>query len=276
MAANRFYKLLIFIFVLLSIGLTSLATNIDSLKACISDQKSSDLVPTLNTLAKLLLYEQPDESAGFSKQAISVAKIINDYEGLSIGHIYLGHYYIHNGIFDSAFLNYQTATNISRQHKLHSLHAKALSGLGDYYNRRMQFDSANLIIERAIEISKSNNLESQLPALYNSLAAIADSEGNYTKAIELFFEAEKYYQINGDVNNRAIVLNNIASVYMTQDKYVKAISFFDSAVSLNLNPTWLLWNSVCWIASIYKISGTLHIFSLPLACVCSLWPHIFD
>jgi signal transduction histidine kinase len=157
----------------LLIGLSSHASNLDSLVKLLQTQQDTLRVNTLNELSIKLLFDDVEQGRKYAQEAQLEAQKIGFIKG----------------------------------------EAKALIRLGIACDITASTDSALLFYDAAIVLYQKINDAKGLASCYNNKAMIYSNKGWYERAITLYFLALKQFEQLQDELGKGNALNNIAVLY---------------------------------------------------------------
>ena len=165
---------------------------IDSLKTLISPQKDSLQVFIFNELSWYYKNIDVDSSELYARQAIALAKSINDQ----------------------------------------ALLAKSFNSLGNAKQAAGKYDSALIFLNESIAISTALGDSLKTGATLNNIGINYDERGDYVLSLEAYFKALRIADATADINLKADILSNIGVVYKKQKQYDKVLEYYQSALEL--------------------------------------------
>jgi signal transduction histidine kinase len=169
------------------------ATSIDSLQtlliAAVDSEKKVDLY---DDIANHYLITNVDSSVFFSKEGLSLARLINYQKGI----------------------------------------VRCLSVLGNYYERKTRYEEAMECYGEALDIAKAEQDTPSLAIVINNIAIIYIRKGDYKKAIELNFDVLKMEESLGNQKGIAESYNNIGVIYFYQRQMDKTITYFEKSIAI--------------------------------------------
>ena len=178
-----------FILFFTALHLHAQSKSFDSLLNISKTGQPKQQVDALNALAKLVVYDKPEEAKQYAQVSINIAKAISYDDGLGDAYNRIGIAYDVSGKYDSSIFFYEKALLI--------------------YNRL-------------------KNMKGRGSAL-NNLGLIYWNLADYDKALQYFFDALKDFEEIGDSRFTANALNNIGLVYEENNKLRQALIYHHKA-----------------------------------------------
>ena len=255
-------KILLILFLLLSLKLSSFANNeIDSLENYLLNVKDSSRTTALNNLAAAYLFISPQRSLQLSWEALDLAKKykIQDEEGRAYHN--LGATYIVVNLNDSALHYLPLAYQIFENNKDSLRMANVQRAMGDAYGNITNYSKAQesyynsfRIFERLMSSYKSNPQIIKLyTILLNNFGTFYYELENYPESIKYFEKALEAYIKQNRKQGQSIANYNIANSYEKLNNQDQALSYYNRAITIakEINNTTVLANSLQGMGAIY-------------------------
>jgi signal transduction histidine kinase len=180
---------LIFFFQINTIGAQDLKI-VDSLKAALTTQSTTDQYETLVELTIQYVDRDNNTALGFIEQAYTAALLLAD------------------------------TAKIVRSGRIK----------GQLLRRLDRLDETREIFDKLLLIAKRNNLDNDRKVILNSLAVLYTDMANYDKALELNFQSLLIREAEGNKADISVSLGNIGRVYYKLNDYEKAIEYYERAL----------------------------------------------
>ena len=212
---------------LMSFQLVSEA-QVDSLENALKTATGDKKVKVLNELFRAYINSDPVKAIGYTGEALSLAKEINDQKGMAASYNNLGISYRNQGALDLALENYMesltiysaiqnvegmasTKNNIANIYSMKKDYGQALKYFEDSHNGFIGMGDRDKIIG---SMTNLGNLHSDLQLYDQAL-------NYYTQAWKLSEKSE---------NRSADPLSNIGNLYYRQGNYQRAIEYYQRAM----------------------------------------------
>lgn len=186
--------LVVCIFISLHLILSGQNLDKDSILNAVTNNSLSGKAVLLIDLSSQTLYENPAESAIYSKLALEKATENQEWKIAAQALLNLGHASILQGNYDSARMHFNQAKEITQKEEIQYEYFQSLHGIATVLNKLRKSDSAQSILIDVIKQSEESDFRSYTPALWNALAISYDQSGSYDQAIEYYMKAVAYYR----------------------------------------------------------------------------------
>lgn len=219
--------------------------NVDSLFRIINtNQEDTARINTLNLLAYEFRNNDPDTSVYFSKQALDLARKLDDKEGEATACLWLGTALTSQGEHTLAFEQLSLAEKISlellsadsqneaEKFRIQRLLGRIYNNTGIVFQGKGEYERALDYYLKSVSLKEKLGLVKEMPASYGNMGNIFMLQGNYPKALEYFFKLLKISEELGNRNMRANTLANIGSVYHSLNEPEKSLKYFLDAMKL--------------------------------------------
>ncbi len=193
--------------------------------------KSSEKLAVLEKITESLISSEPSRVLTFSKEALILAKQLNDLRYSAKANSLIGECLIKLGSNSEAINYFEEALLIYRKIKDKKGIAKTLSDLGNA-NRFIGFyeKALDLLTESLKLAEEDNNYESQIIAL-NNVGIIHRNFKRDSTALKYYNLALELSKKNNSVLGEAITLNNLGSFYWFKGDNKKAFAFYNESLS---------------------------------------------
>lgn len=200
--------------------------NIDSLMHKLKSAPENDKIDILNNLSKLYWNFSLDSSFYFANEALSLAHIIQDKEGLSDSYNRIANVYFFQGLYDKSMEFYQKSLDARKE-------TNDIAGIADIYNNmamlytnKEDYDKALEYFTEALNLSISIEDKFNMAAYYNSIAGIFVALENSRKAIENYLRSIELTKELGEEKALARLYRSIGNVYSDISSYDMALNYF--------------------------------------------------
>ncbi len=156
---------------------------------------------------------------------LSIAKRVDDKNGIVNAYKNLGLVYEFSGDFDNAIVNYVEASKISDKANDTILLIDSYLNIGGVYRSIEQYEKANEYIKHALNLNSIIQDKTMYARIYNQFAILEKIHENYTQAIEYYDLTLRYSQEIGWDTGIAAAYSNIGNVYINLEDYNKALEY---------------------------------------------------
>lgn len=174
-----------------------------------------------------------DESVSVGKEALVLAKSVNNQNLLAKSYKSIGVTYFYQGVFDSSQYYYEKS--LERFRLLgDSLNAgKIIGNIGIIYRRTGKYDKALQQYLKAIQLYESVNYEKGLAGAYMNIGGVYHTLGDLDKALEFYNQSNKMYTKFKDYRRLSRNLTNIGVIKFQQTLYQESLDYQLKALELN-------------------------------------------
>ncbi len=226
-------KMLLFLFLIVSLFTYSQQAKIDSLKQQYKLLKGpKDKLDALNQLCDLLKRQKNDSVSIFYFNELiemgnrhdSIKYVQKGYDLLAIANKFMG---------DSSQAIYYGKKSIEKCEKIDDIKRKlyAYSNLSAIYSHFREFEKSKDILGEAIQLNKNIVNDPISSVLYSNLGIAYESLGDNEKAIKSYLMASKIADEQGSVRAKTMALFNIGYIYMIIKQPVKAEEYLFKAIN---------------------------------------------
>lgn len=207
----------------------------DSLKIIYAQDKMTDYAKL--DLLRLLSFNEMNDfdlAIRYSEELISLAKSVNENEGLFHGYYGSGNKYKSKGELDTSLKRFFISAEIANK-KMNSVKylGMAYIGVADVYSIMGDYSNSQIYYSKGIENLRQENEE---PNLLGSALLNAGDDAflnkQYEKALDYFKEAGIIYERIDFKIGTAYNLGNIGMVYAEQGKDILAEQNINEAISI--------------------------------------------
>ena len=233
-------KLLLLLFLMLFIPVSSQNKAIDSLKLAFKKGKSDiDKAQTLNAIADYYKTSDPKLTLDYATKALELSKKINFKLAEGNAYLNLGNANIISGNYKVALHNFTLAQEIFENENSASLEegtdikkglAKAYGSIGIVFSEQSNYAQALKFYLKSVKIYEVLKDDVRCSKLYNNIGIVYKSQKSNFKALQYFSKAQKIQAKLNDPNI-GITLTNIANSYLNQKNYDKAFEYYNKAKS---------------------------------------------
>jgi len=182
------------------------AESAESLKLQLIDlpQNDSKRIFTLNKLASIYLYDDPQLSTHYSQQAIPLTITHEDDENRAISLRLLGQAQMYQGMSEKSFFHLSQAINIANITKDSHLISVANRAMGVFYELIIDYDNAMKFYIEALKFAKLSDQPSDLAMVYNNLGNVLNAQGDFEDAASYFKHS---IAINNSIDDIEMAMN---------------------------------------------------------------------
>ena len=168
----------------------------------------------------------------FAKEALTLAKTLNNPEHLGDAHWNYGSYYERRKKYDSSYVNYNTAYKYFVAANNEYYAAKMLYNMGYIAGQTYDYTGAEILLFRSIKIFERYNKQLQLYRCYNKLGNHADDMEEFDKSLVYYKKASSFIP---NLKNKGYYQlehwNNIGVRLYKMELFTEAIPYFKKALA---------------------------------------------
>ena len=168
----------------------------------------------------------------FAKEALTLAKTLNNPEHLGDAHWNYGSYYERRKKYDSSYVNYNTAYKYFVAANNEYYAAKMLYNMGYIAGQTYDYTGAEILLFRSIKIFERYNKQLQLYRCYNKLGNHADDMEEFDKSLVYYKKASSFIP---NLKNKGYYQlehwNNIGVRLYKMGLFTEAIPYFKKALA---------------------------------------------
>jgi tetratricopeptide (TPR) repeat protein/DNA-binding CsgD family transcriptional regulator len=207
--------------------------NEDSLLQVYRAQKDSEQrIETLSHLYNATLYSDPQKALKYAREELSLAKKLENSNGIADGLYHIGVFYSNTQDLDSARIYYLKASpyyeasgNVEGQTSVNHGLAIVEYSLGNY-NKAIGLLNQNIEIYSNPENDPSElNPSMGLAIAYDLMGQIHMFKGNHNIALKHNLEALRYFEEINEPLRKADALNHVAAIESYLENHDKSISY---------------------------------------------------
>lgn len=223
-----------------NLSLAEKEERIEAIKSLLADYESLP-ADQRNYLTEMRLHERLGNlsfvTGNFSlasqhyKQALALAKKLEDHEGEIRALIGLGSVCHHQGHLAEAGAVYQQALALSGNYNARSNEGVILSSLGNVYWQQGRLDEAEKLYQQALEIFRENrdrlnegSTLGRLARIYHSQNRIAEAESFHQQNLQISRE-------HGDRLGEMSALINLGNTYLQQGRLMEAAEYYKQSLA---------------------------------------------
>jgi len=184
----------------------------------------------LNSLAKYILYNDPNQSFIYANEALDLAKELNYEERL--GDIYktLGNIDLAQGDYSDALHNYLLGLEKFRQFGDSVNMANIYNNIGILYDRQENLEEAKKYYNRALDIYESQSDFRGQATIYINLGVSYDNIKEYDSATNYYGKSLVINKELKDESIAAYAFGNLGYAYMNKHIYDTARKYFEQSL----------------------------------------------
>ncbi|GAB5523781.1 MAG: hypothetical protein Roseis2KO_16530 [Roseivirga sp.] len=208
-------------------------SKLDSLRGLLKTSQDTARVGLLIGLAKEHKLLSPDSTIYYSKEAMLLAKKIDDTHGLVEALFMQGQGQEMRSEFDSGLFYYGQAEALLKEDPNTLLLADVYTGYGGiYYYKDLPFEAMEYFI-KATELYETFGDPELMVASYSNVAIVLNANGQDEKALKYFHKALVLSEKYDLIDKRLPVLVNLASYYEYREQYDSARYYADACYQIS-------------------------------------------
>ncbi|MCD4817143.1 MAG: tetratricopeptide repeat protein [Candidatus Cloacimonetes bacterium] len=224
-------KLYFLLMLIISIFLSSVQTNIDSLQTSLHKATSIDeKISILDELSHLHWTISFEKALNYAMQ---VSEISTTDKQKAAAHQTIGNVYSYVKDYPNALEHYQKSLKIDRKIKNKKGIAKSYINIGVIYLNLSDYDTSLDYFLKAIKIVETNGDKISYAAVLKNIGSVYWYLKNYNKALEYFINAKEIEQELNDLEGVAGSLSNIGTIYWFTNDNNKALNYFNEALAVS-------------------------------------------
>lgn len=204
--------------------------NTDSLEAVLDTVAGNQKVKTLNELFRAHLHADPVKAVGYSREALTLAREINDRKGMAASYNNLGVAYRNQGALDKALEYYMTSMDIYDSLQNTEGMATTKNNIATIYAMKKDYGQAMQYLQESNALFQEIGDPFRLVGSMNNLGNLYNDIHLYDKALKFYTDAYAMSEKNGA--KFADPLTNTGNVYFNQGNYQMAIGFYEKALEI--------------------------------------------
>lgn len=218
-------------------------------------QDDTNKINLLYSIAKELLYSQPDEAMRYNKEAYILADSIKSMTHKAKCLDLNGIYHQNKGDYDAAELLYQQAFEIRRDMENPRYIAVSHNNFGVLYRKKGDYDKSEIHFVEALAISQIAKDSVSVSMITNNLGLLMENMGKYEESIDYHLKSLKIREKLKDSSAIASSLNNIGMVFIAMHKNDDALKYLYRSLDLKKK-----LNNQHSLASTYVNIGTVYFY----------------
>jgi tetratricopeptide (TPR) repeat protein len=225
----RFSILIILLFKLL-FGFSQ--NKLDSLKAELANKKDPiDIISYQIAIGEIYEYTKPDSGAVFYKEALDLAKKIDNDTLYITALLRIGYTMELTGKADSAEHIYLSALKLLNKDTKAGLKGSVFNSLGNIYYYKSDFEKSLSNYQKALEQYESIHSELFQSYAYHNIALVHDDIGEFELALKYYKKAEATFLKYNDKSWLATCYNSLGSLYNRVDSLVLAEQYYKKSLT---------------------------------------------
>ena len=262
-------KILLILFLVLSLSVFSQQNKIDSLeKVLLTTKEDTNKVNLLNQLFVQYEFKDIEKATKYLNTALELSEKINYKKGLAVTYSYFGFLAEDTGSYPQAIAHYKQSLKISNEINDKKGISSSLGTIGISYDSQGDYPNALEYYFKALKIAEETRDTNLMSVWLGNIANIHKSLGEFSKALEYGFKSLKMREQLGNKNHIAIQLGNIGLIYYNQadsargtdntefmqEKYQKALEYNFKSLKMReeLGAKNLISSSLGNIGNVYK------------------------
>jgi tetratricopeptide (TPR) repeat protein len=241
--------------------MTQLDTNhpnseLDRLQAQISQLRaqpapSMELIDALNARAHLLTRSDVGQAMALSKEAYTLARLLQHHHGVAISLARLSWLHLSDGIFDAAVMEAHEARYLAERLGDHVLVMRSVYVLAVAERMAGNYSRAESLWRELLALTRAHDDKSREADYLNELGVLFVHMGNYADALEYYEQAHHAHVALGQVNH-IHDKNNIADVLVKLGRAEEAMPWVTAALAA-CEADWQVWR-----AQFLHTAGVIH------------------
>ncbi len=231
--SRKIFLFFIFAFLHTNSAFAQNQTKIDSLlqelKAKISNKEKVDIY---NLLADEYDNVDSSKTAYYANKAITLAKPLNYYEGISNAYYEIGWATAQLGYYDEAYNIYNKVLEFAQKSKYAKGKSNAYNGLALVYKKRGEYSKSLKHFSKALELRIALGNKKGAASCYGNIGELYREQGNFPKALENYLHAWKIADELKDKIAMSQAYHYIGMIYDDLYNYPMAIDHYHKALAI--------------------------------------------
>lgn len=219
---------------------------------------SNELIDALNAQAQLLSRSDVGQAMALSKEAYTLARLLQHHHGVAISLARLSWLHLSDGIFDAAMMEAHEARYLAERLGDRVLVMRAVYVLAVAERMAGNFSRAESLWRELLALARSHDDRLREADYLNELGVLFVHMGNYAEALEYYEQAHHAHVALGHVNH-INDKNNIADVLVKLGRAEQAMTWATAALAA-CEPGWQVWR-----AQFLHTAGVIHMQTNRLA-----------
>ncbi|MBN2348000.1 MAG: tetratricopeptide repeat protein [Bacteroidales bacterium] len=213
--------------------MSSQQAKIDSLNQILLKSTAEDKVKTLNQLAYLYKFSQPESAIETGEKALNLAKQINNLLGIIESNLLLGEIYLSTTEMDKVFSFASKGLELSNQLSNNYQKSRGLLLMSKYYLFIGDAEKSIDYNTKALSIAEKYSYSDLTGSCYSFFGIIYEQLGNYNLAVENYYKSLQIAEENNNQRGTQNSLFNIGQVLILNQKYDEALVYYNKALTLS-------------------------------------------
>lgn len=205
---------------------------LDSLFTQLEEATDKDKIDILNEISMNYWDYSLDSSLYFANEALNLAHILNNKEGISDSYNRIGNVYFYRGDNEKALEFYQKCLKLRLELNNPKMISNIYHNLGSLYNYENNLSKAIEYYEKGLELSLSINDQESVISFYNRMGLTYQKNAKYKEAIQHHLKAIEIAENTNDIESKASLYNGIGNSYYEISSYDQALNYFFKALDI--------------------------------------------
>lgn len=215
-------------------GQSDTPSKIDSLKKIIEiATHDTTKVNALNTLAKQILYSEPQKAYEYANKALALAQEAKWEKGIARSCHTLGNYHYSQFDYPQALDLWHKALKIYETSGNKTSMAKMLGNIGIFYSNQSDYPKALNYYFKVLKIMEETENKNGITKTLDNIGIVYKYQSDYPKALDYYFKALKIHEELGYKIGIVATQSNIGSLYVQSGNYLQAEKHLQKALILS-------------------------------------------
>ncbi len=205
--------------------------NVDSLESRLATAKGREKVDILNKIYIAYIQSDPTKALEYSKEALSLATVIDYPRGRAAALNNIGVVYKNQGVYDKALDHYIESIRISTDLEDNMLLASTMNNIGTVYSLKQTYDKALIYFIESYEIFVRLGKKDQIMSALNNIGNAYSDMGDGDRAMDYFDRAISMAQ-ESESSPGFDPVNNLGNIYFYKKDYPKALEYYELSLKI--------------------------------------------
>jgi len=227
-------KISIIIFYFITIQISVLGQNIDSLEQQLTKVQNIDKIDLLNQLSEEYCNEGYYQKAhDYADEALEIAQKYNNKTETANAYCQLGKSYNFLQIYDSSLIYFDLALELFENLDDQEGKANTLRNIGRLYENKYDYNKSLEYYIESLKMFEELNLLNELGGVYQDIGYVYICSEKYDLALKYYEKALAIYDELQDKYSISVTYNNIGIAYDAMKDVEKALEYYNKSIVLN-------------------------------------------
>ena len=222
-------KLLFYVVCVISVQ-SAFGSPLDSLENALKTAAGDKKVKIMNELFRAFINSDPVKAIGYTHEALTLAKSIDDKRGMAASYNNLGVAYRNQGALDVALENYLKSLALYTEIQNGEGVATAKNNIANIYSMKKDYGQALKYFEESNSGFIALGNQERIIGSMNNLGNLHSDLQLYDQALNYYSEAWKLSEKSG--SQFADPLSNIGNLYYREGNYQRAVEYYLRAMEI--------------------------------------------